>query len=154
MDAMNRELLLQELLQDLYNAGELSLYDHIAAKWPGDPETFSSSKSLGDQLVTEKLAHYTDEQHTLLSISHHGRFWILQGGYPVFLRDSEHKHKEHHHEENSHQSWDHDLKEDLRVARLRFTKYRILTYWWSFAFSIIGFLLSLLSIYLVLSGRK
>jgi putative hemolysin len=45
------------------------------------------------------------------------------------------------------------LKEELKEARLKFTHYRIITYWWGFAFSIFSFLLSLLSLYLVLLKR-
>ncbi|WP_156123608.1 hypothetical protein [Flavihumibacter sp. ZG627] len=153
---MNRELLLQQLLDATYEKGSISLYDYIAGKWPDDTELFKSAKSFGDQLVTEKLAHFTDEQRTILAISNFGRYWTLMGGYPAFLKDNEHKLKEHHHHlHDGIQEHDvengHDLKEDLRIARLRFTKYRIITYWWSFAFSIISFFLSVISLYLILS---
>lgn len=148
---MNRELVLHQLLQGVYDNTTIPLYDFVAGTWPGDEEVFAAAKSLGDQLVEEKLVHYSDPHRTMLGITNFGRFWIAKGGYQEFLRGNEHKIKEHHHEHLPEQSQEHDLKEELRLARLRFTRYRIVTYWWSFGISLLSFALSLLSIYLVLS---
>lgn len=150
---MNRELILHQLLQEVYTKTAVPVYDYIAVTWPGEASVFAASKSLSDQLVCEKLAIYSDEQRTELTITNFGRFWILKGGYEVFLKENEHRAKEHHHH-NGEQAPEHALKEDLRLARLRFTRYRIITYWWSFGLSLISFVLSLLSLYLILSGRK
>ncbi len=150
---MNRELVLHQLLQEVYKKSTVQVYDYLAGMCPGEAGVFAAAKSLGDQLVYEKLAFYSDEQRTELSITNFGRYWILKGGYEEFLRESEHRVKEHHHH-GGEQAPEHDLKEDLRLARLRFTRYRIITYWWSFGLSLISFVLSLLSLYLILSGRK
>ena len=151
---MNRELILHQLLQGVYENTTIPLFDYVADNWPGEDEVFGSAKSFGDRLSEEKLVHFSDPHRTMLTITNFGRFWVSKGGYQEYLKCNEHKIKEHHPERLPDHSQEHDLKEELRVARLRFTRYRIITYWWSFGLSLISFFLSLLSLYLILSGRK
>ena len=100
---------------------------------------------MADELVEDKLVRYLDEQRTEIGITNYGRYWMANGGFLIFLKEGERRikaEKERHHEQ---------LKEELKEARLKFTHYRIVTYWWSFALSIISFLLSLINLYLILS---
>jgi hypothetical protein len=133
------------LFNAVYKSGMLNVYDYCAEEWKNDEETFFSCKAMADELVGEKLAKYADDKKTELSITNFGRYWMAHGGFLIYLKEGEKKikaDKDRHSEQ---------LKEELKEARLKFTHYRIITYWWSFALSIISFLLSLLSLYLVLT---
>ena len=137
------------LLKAVYKSDSLNLYDFCATKWTPDEESFHQCKALADKLVEEKLVRYNDVQKTGLRITNYGRYWFIHGGYLIYLKEGERKNG-HNGEKDRHNQ---ELKEELKNARLRFTNYRIVTYWWSFAFSIISFLLSLLSLYLILSKK-
>jgi len=70
---------------------------------------------------------------------------MAHGGFLIYLKEGEKKikaDKDRHSEQ---------LKVELKKTGLKFTHYRIVTYWWSFALSLISFLLSLLSLYRVLT---
>jgi hypothetical protein len=137
------------LLKAVYKNDSLHLYDFCATQWTTDEESFHQCKVLADNLVEEKLVKYNDVQKTELRITNYGRYWFIHGGYLIYLKEGERKNG-HHDERNKHS---HELREELKEARLRFTHYRIVTYWWSFALSIISFFLSLLSLYLILSKK-
>jgi len=70
---------------------------------------------------------------------------VVHGGFLIYLKESEKKIKPDRDKHNG------ELKEELKEARLKFTHYRIVTYWWSFALTLISFLLSLLNLYLILN---
>ena len=138
------------LLNAVYKNGMLSLYDFCAGEWKSDNEVFLQCKTIADNLVEEKLVRYSDVQKTELVITNYGRYWVAQGGYLIYLKEGEKKiqtdrHKDRHND---------DLKEELKEARLKFTHYRIVTYWWSFALTLISFLLSMLNLYLILRSKK
>lgn len=137
------------LLKAVYKSDNLNLYDFCATQWMVNEESFHQCKALADKLVEEKLVKYNDGQKTELRITNQGRYWFIHGGYLIYLKQGERKNG-HHDEKNRH---NHELKEELKEARLRLTNYRIVTYWWSFAFAIISFLLTLLGLYLILSKK-
>jgi hypothetical protein len=141
------EVLMDRLLYVLYKKSMLNVYDFCAEEWEHKQDMLFSCKELADELVKEKLAKFADDKKTELSITNFGKYWITQGGYLIYLKEGERKikiEKDKHNEE---------LKGELKEARLKFTHYRLVTYWWGFAFSIISFLLSLLSIYLILTKK-
>jgi hypothetical protein len=144
----SREELAGELLQNLYKVQEIDYYDFIAEKWGHGSDAFKNCRLVAEELVNEKLARFSNEAHTLLEITNLGRYWMLNGGYMSYLHDSEIKATKL---QKQHLS---EMKEELRQARLRFTQYRIVTFWWTFGFSIISFILSIISIFLVLWYRK
>ena len=137
------------LLKAVYKNGPMNIYDFCAEEWEGDEETLLQCKSMADELAEEKLAHYTDVQKTKLSITNFGRYWMTHGGFLIYLKDGEKKIKPDHQKERHHE----ELKEELKEARLKFTHYRIVTYWWSFALTLISFLLSMLNLYLILRRK-
>lgn len=143
---MLKEEFLQQLLNNLYAAGQLEIYDYTASTYSTSSEAFSNLKSWTDQLVRDKMATFTDAQHTTLEITNYGRYWILKGGYENFLKEGMHI-KEHHkeHEEEKFRK----EKEDLLEARLRLTHYRLVGFWLTIIISSIGFLLSLYNLYLL-----
>ena len=137
------------ILKAVYKNGNLNTYDFCAEQWNAD-EGFRECKALADELVEEKLVRYNDSQKTEIRITNYGRYWVVHGGFLIYLKESEKKIKS---------GWDRDkhngdLKEELKEARLKFTHYRIVTYWWSFALTLISFLLSLLNLYLILNRNK
>jgi len=70
---------------------------------------------------------------------------VIGCGFLIYLKESEKKIKPGGDKHNG------GLKEELKEARLKFKHYRIVTYWWSFALTLISFLLSLLNLYLILN---
>jgi hypothetical protein len=105
---------------------------------------------MADQLVEEKLARYDDAQKTELRITNYGRYGVVHGGFLNYLKEREKKIKSARDRDQHHEK----LKEELKEGRLKFTHYRIVTCWWSFALTLISFLLSLLNLYLILNRNK
>jgi len=134
------------LLKAVYQKGSLNLYDFCAEEWKNEEEVFFQCKAMADELVNAKLVKYNDEQRTELIITNYGRFWVTQGGFLIYLKEGERKIKKEHEKDNHHD----ELNEELKEARLKFTQYRIVTYWWGIALTLISFLLSMLNLYLIL----
>jgi hypothetical protein len=128
----------------------LNTYDFCAEQWNFDDQGFRECKALTDELVDEKLVRYNDAQKTELKITNYGRYWVVHGGFLIYLKESEKKIRSGR-GSDKHNG---ELKEDLKEARLKFTHYRIVTYWWSFALTLISFFLSLLNLYLILNRNK
>jgi hypothetical protein len=115
-----------------------------------DQADYIHVKSWVDQMVREKLIEYIDEEHTGISITNFGRYWIMNGGYPYFLRDG---HSKDHaaNTENHHQLK--KEKEELIEARLRLTRYRLYGFWLTLLISIIGFMLSVFNLYMIFKSK-
>lgn len=137
------------LLNAVYKKEILNTYDFCAENWNTD-EGFRECKTFADGLVEEKLVNYNDAQKTELKITNYGRYWVVHGGFLIYLKESEKKIKSGRDRDKHNE----ELKEELKEARLKFTHYRIVTYWWSFALTLISFLLSLLNLYLILNRNK
>ena len=133
------------LLNAVYKNNILNTYDFCAGRWNNGGEGLGECKALTDELVEEKLVRYNDAQKTEVKITNYGRYWVVHGGFLIYLKESEKKIKPDWDKHNG------ELKEELKEARLKFTHYRIVTYWWSFALTLISFLLSLLNLYLILN---
>ena len=133
------------LLNAAYKSGILNTYDFFAGEWNNREEGFRECKAFTDELVEEKLVRYNDAQKTEIKITNYGRFWVVHGGFLIYLKESERKIRPGRDKHNG------ELKEELKEARLKFTHYRIVTYWWSFALTLISFLFSLLNLYLILN---
>ena len=136
-------------LNAVYKKEILNTYDFCAGQWKNGEEEIQECKALTDELVEEKLVRYNDTQKTELSITNFGRYWVVHGGFLIYLKESEKKIKSG----RGSDKYNGELKEELKEARLKFTHYRIVTYWWSFALTLISFLLSLLNLYLILSRK-
>jgi predicted type IV restriction endonuclease len=46
---------------------------------------------MADELVGEKLAKYADDKKTELSIINFGRYWMVHGGFLIYLKEGEKK---------------------------------------------------------------
>lgn len=150
-DQTSCETVCCELLEEIYKTGAVNFYDFTAGRFAADEESFKLVKSAASHLVKEKLACYTDEEHTTVSISNYGRYWILQGGYYSFLKAG-HEHKEHPPEKTSNGK--HHSKDELLEARLKLTHFRLIGFWLMIFLSLLGFLFSIINFYMLVNGKK
>lgn len=145
---MLKEEYLQQLLQAVYETASLDIYDYAASMLTTVSEEFKHSRSWSDQLVKDKLARYANEEHTNLQITNCGKYWIMKGGYEMYLKES-HNNKERLKEKDIIKE-----KEELLEARLRLTHYRLVGFWLTIILSSLGFLLSLYNLFLIMNGKK
>jgi len=152
---MLREEYLSKLLNAIYTKESLNVYDYTASEFTTSGDCFANTKSWADQLIREKLAVYTDAEHTTMQLTNFGKYWIVRGGYDIFLKEGQST-KEHRHNDND----EHKLKmmskekEELIEARLKLTHYRLVGFWLTIVLSSMGFLLSLYNLFLIMKGRK
>jgi hypothetical protein len=144
---MVREEAIARILEEAYKTEKIDLYDICFQLFNHHDEHLTECKVYADELIDEKLAKYIDEKKTILEITNYGKFWILKGGYFEYLKQSEKKQKQKEAEKES------NLEDALTLARLKFTQYRIKTFWISFLLSLLGFIFSLISLILVFSKR-
>ena len=144
---MIREEYIQRLMNDIYLSDSLNVYDHAAQLFDISSEDFADIKSRADQLVRDRLAFYTDREHTTLTLTNFGRYWILKGGYEIFLREGQCT-KEKTREKSLAAE-----KERLIEARLKLTQYRLAGFWLALVISSVGFILSLFNLYLIMKGK-
>ena len=152
---MLKEDYLQQLFSAVYGQGMLNVYDYAAATYSEQSEEFANTKLWADQLVRDKLATYSDQEHTVLQITNFGKYWILKEGYESFLKDGQRTKKESDKTIDDHKiNLIRKEKEELIEARLKLTHYRLIGFWLTIVLSALGFLLSIYNLYLILSGRK
>ena len=149
---MLKEEYLHQLLNELYSNETLAVYDYAAALFTPQSEDFANTKRWTDQLIRDKLAIYTDAEHSLLQLTNFGKFWMLHGGYENFLKEGQ-SNKDHCKEKDDIKTGTF-RKDELLEARLKLTHYRIVGFWLMIVISSMGFCLSLYNLYLIMSGRK
>ena len=81
---MLKEQYLQQLLKAVYDQDTLDIYDYAARILTTQSEEFIHTNSWSDQLVKDKLARYTDEDHTALQITNFGKYLIMKGDMKYF----------------------------------------------------------------------
>lgn len=147
---MLKEEYLSQLLKVLYEKHSLNVYDYTASEFTAVDDVFSNTKSWADQLVREKLAVYTDTEHTTMELTNFGKYWIMKGGYDIFLKDGQST-KNHHQKQNDDGNINpiRKEKEELIEARLKLTHYRLVGFWLTIVISSIGFLLSVYNLILI-----
>ena len=143
---MQAESFLEKLLSDCYKQDIVNIYDAANEYFVDDEKGYSETRMHAYHLVKTKLAKYADEEHTQLTITNYGRYWMTQGGYLTYLRD-EHDIKERRIiEKELHQ-------ERLLEARLKLTHYRLMGFWIALVVSALGFALSVFNLFLFLSRK-
>ena len=150
---MLKEEYIKQLMDGVYRQKTLNLFDYTAENFSPEGEEFSNCIDWANDLVQEKLAIYTDNERTTLQLTNFGRYWILKGGYDVYLRDSIRK-KEIRKLKDFEKEKLIKEKEELMEARLKLTHFRLWGFWLSLIISLIGFTLSLFNLYLILSNKK
>ncbi len=145
------ETICNVLLNEIYKTEAVNFYDYAASQFAATEDSFKMVKAAASHLVKEKLAFYADEQHTSISVSNYGRYWILKGGYLSFLQ-SGHEVKEAVAKEPSTEK--HHSKEELLEARLKLTHFRLIAFWLMILLSAIGFAFSIFNFIMLAKGRK
>lgn len=148
--ALAAEQLSEQLLQEIFRQEEVNIYDFTADRYPGETDALNLARAAANRLVKEKLALYTGPEKALIAITNFGRYWIIRGGYTVYLKEG-HDTREHHNDKLL--SKEHH-KEELLEARLRLTHFRLVGFWLTLVLAIIGFAFSLFNFYLLVSGKK
>jgi len=149
---MLKEEYLQQLLKAIYDNSSMNVYDYTASIYTTESEIFVNLKSWVDELVRNKLANYADEEHTDLQITNFGKYWMLKGGYEMYLRDGQNV-KDRRKTKTENKVIEKE-KEDLIEARLKLTHYRLVGFWLTVIISSVGFLLSLYNLYLIMMRNK
>jgi len=150
---MLKEEYLDLLMAAVYENQSLNIFDFTAGKVPLEAEEFRQCRNWVNDLVRDKLAIYQDDEKTILQLTNYGRYWILQGGYEAFLRES-HKKKVSKKLKNQEKEKLIKEKEELLEARLKLTHFRLWGFWLALIISLIGFTLSLFNLYLILTNKK
>ena len=151
---MLKEEYLQQLLKTLYERDQLNPYDFTAAGFTLQSDEFAHTKSWADQLVKDKLAAYTDPEHTSLQLTNFGKYWVMKGGYESFLKEG-HRTKDHHKDqEDQREQILQKEKEELIEARLKLTHYRLVGFWLTLVISSLGFILSLYNLFLIMKDLQ
>ena len=145
---MLKEQYLQQLLKAVYDEDRLDIYDYAARVLTVQSEEFTHTKSWSDQLEKDKLVTYANEEHTSLQITNYGKYWMMKGGYEIFLKDC-HSTKEKQKDKDVIRE-----KEELLEARLRLTHYRLVGFWLTIILSSMGFILSLYNLFLIMNTKK
>jgi hypothetical protein len=146
---MLKEEYLQQLMGVIYEKKTLNIFDFTAENFATESEEFQECSDWANDLVQEKLAYYTDKERTTLQLTNFGRYWILKGGYEVYLRENQHKRDTKKNKELEKEKLIKE-KEELMEARLKLTHFRLWGFWLSLIISLIGFTLSLFNLYLLL----
>ena len=150
---MLKEEYLNQLFSQIYDKKALDLFNMSAVNFSPEGEAFQQSIEWADDLVQEKLAVYTDKEKTTLQLTNFGRYWMLKGGYEVYLRDGGNK-KDHRKLRDFEKEKLAKEKEELMEARLKLTHFRLWGFWLSLIISLIGFTLSLFNLYLILRSKN
>jgi hypothetical protein len=150
---MLKEEYLEQLMVSVYNKKTLNLFDFTADSYSPEGSEFLQCREWANDLVEEKLAIFTDKERTTIQLTNYGRYWILQGGYAVYLRDSFKKKELRKQKELEKEKLIKD-KEELMEARLKLTHFRLWGFWLSLIISLIGFTLSLFNLYLILRNKN
>lgn len=152
---MLKEEYLRQLLNTIYAKESLNVYDYTASEYSVSGDCFPHTKSWADQLIREKLAVYTDTEHTTMELTNFGKYWIVKGGYDSFLKEGQSIKKQRNKDIDEHKvTLMQKEKEELIEARLKLTHYRLVGFWLTIVISSIGFLLSLYNLFLIMKGRK
>jgi hypothetical protein len=142
-------------LKAIYTKESLNVYDYTVSEFSTAEDVFPNTKCWADQLVREKLAFYFDPEHTTMQLTNFGKYWIMRGGYDIFLREGQST-KKHHRGQNddSNVNLIRKEKEELIEARLKLTHYRLVAFWLTIIIAAFGFLLSLYNLFLITRGKK
>jgi hypothetical protein len=101
-----------------------------------DDAGLAVDKKAADLLVRARLAWFPDEGRNRIKATNSGRYWALNGGYLAFLKE----------DPPTGGGGTRGRNPELEALRFTYMKLRLNTFWVSFAMSIAGFLISLVSL--------
>lgn len=133
-----------ELLQTAYENGEVAPFDIAAEQWDGGDAALTEAKQASDLLVTLRLGRYTDDARTRLALTNAGRYWALHGGYLGLLKEEP---------ERASTGGGRMRNPEMEEVRMTYMNLRLKTFWWSFGFSVASFIMSMVSLIVVILLR-
>lgn len=105
----------------------------------GDPSELLAVRKRGaDLLVQGRLAKFTDDTRTEISLTNAGRYWASNGGYMAYLREEPLA--------AGGGGGGRQRNPEMEALRAEYMKLRLNTFWWSFGLSIAGFIMSIISV--------
>lgn len=129
------------LLAAAYKAPPADIFDQPGAVFTDEETRLSIAKDAADLLVRSRLAKFSDDGRTQLTLTNAGRYWALHGGYLAYLKDDS---------AASGGGGGRQRNPEMEALRSEYMKLRLNTFWWSFGLSIAGFVMSLVSVTIAL----
>ena len=152
-----RERLADDLLDAAHRAGRLDVYAFGESTWGPEPRALADARAAADELVAHKLARFADEPRTTIELTPFGRYWSTEGGYLAFLKsDGAAAATRGGRERGDGEEGGMDPETRRRYQQLRMSlmEKRLKTFWWGFGISIVSFVMSMLSLYLAVTGNR
>ncbi len=128
----NKENIAQELLLLAFQHSPLDVFER-EGKVP-EADELARLKEAADLLVMSRFAKFADEGRTQLELTNAGRYWALNGGFLAFLK------------EEPAGRGGRGRNPEMEALRINYMRLRLDTFWWSFGFSVAGFLFGLASL--------
>jgi hypothetical protein len=110
----------------------------------GEPEKMAFDKKAAERLVRVRLAYYPDEARDRLLVTNSGRYWVLNGGYMAFLKE----------DPPTGGGGTRGRNPEMEALRFTYMKLRLSTFWLSLGMSIVGFVISIVSLGIALYFRE
>jgi hypothetical protein len=132
------EMRAHELLLAAYEGGGVSPFDFAAERWGSGDDALSQAKEACDQLISLRLVRFEDDGRTRIVPTNAGRYWALHGGFLAFLREEPDK-------------GGRGRSPEAEALRANYMALRLKTFWWSFAMSVAGFLIAIISLIVALA---
>ena len=151
-----REHRTHEVFDALHRRGTLDVYAFAESAWGPEPQALGDARAVADELATQRLARFVDAPRTTLELTAFGRYWAAHGGYFGYLA-SDAPALVTARGERGGRGEDGDgpqMRRELQQLRLDLMRKRLRTFWWGFGISIVSLVMSMASLYLVVTGNR
>jgi hypothetical protein len=152
-----REHRSHELFDALHRRGTLDVYAFAEGAWGAEPQALGDARAVSDELVAQRLARFTDGPRTTLELTAFGRYWAAHGGYFGYLASDAPALVAPRGERagrGEDADADPETRRELQRLRLDLMRKRLRTFWWGFGISIVSLVMSMASLYLVVTGNR
>lgn len=149
-----RERHAQELLDAAHRAGKLDVYAYGEHAWGPEPQALADARGAADDLVAHRLARFVDAPRTTIELTPFGRYWSTEGGYLGYLKSDGAAPKAPREGGGEDAGMDAATRNQYQRLRMELMQKRLKTFWWGFGISIVSFVLSVVSLYLAITGRR
>ncbi len=130
------ELVAADLLEAAFRQAPLSIFDQPVAGVEDEKMRLAALKLGSDLIIQTRLAKFDDEGRASLVLTNAGRYWALHGGYLAFLKE----------EPLAAAGGGRGRNPETEALRSEYMRLRLNTFWWSFGFSVAGFVISVVSV--------
>lgn len=125
-----------EMLLAAYGRAPLEVFGDAGGPGEQEGERLAEAKAAADLLVASRFAKYADDGRTQIELTNAGRYWALNGGFLAFLKE----------EPAGRGGGGRGRHPEMEALRMDYMRLRLGTFWWSFGFSVAGFVFALLSL--------